>query len=70
MRRGDRMENASTSLLIKSIDEIIFAEGMKYLFDNGSDVKNRLLVVDGVDSLLVKMFVYSLGFDMESDIGE
>lgn len=41
---------------------------MNYLFDNGNDVKNRLLAIDDIDPLLVKMFVYSLGFDIEKEI--
>ncbi len=62
------MDNTSTSLLIKSIDEIIFSEGINYLFDNRTIVKNKLLSLDNIDPSLVKMFIYSLDFDIEKEI--
>lgn len=55
-------------ILIREIDKIIYSEGMDYLYSHRFDVEKKLLSIEGIDISLVKMFIYTLDFDIESEI--
>ncbi len=53
------------SILI-DLDDIIYNEGLNYLFSHRFDVEQRLLTNKDNDELLVKMFIYCLDFDIQN----
>ena len=55
-------------ILIREIDNIIYSEGIDYLRSHHFDVEKKLLSIEGLDISIVKMFIYSLDFDIKDKI--